>query len=86
MVYRNGFKGKHCGNLLKFVLKRKRDSPINPVSSLTRRNRDFPNPAPSITRHNRDDNPGPKGNTVESLDKKYQQLTFSKKRNPKKLD
>ena len=50
--------------------KGKKDSPINPVSSLTRRNRDFPNPAPSITRHNRDDNPGPKGNTVESLDKK----------------
>ena len=61
MVYRNGFKGKHGDNLLKLSKKEKKDSPINPVSSLTRRNRDFPNPAPSITRHNRDDNPGPKG-------------------------
>ena len=61
MVYRNGFKGKHGDNLLKLSKKEKKDSPINPVSSLTRRNRDFPNPAPSIARHNRDDNPGPKG-------------------------
>ena len=84
MVYRNGFKGKHGGNLLKFVLKKrkkgKKDSPINPVSSLTRRNRDFPNPAPSITRHNRDDNPGPKGITVESQTKKARNLHFQRKR------
>ena len=73
-------------SLVKEKKRKEKSSPINPVSSLTRCNRDFPNPAPSITRHNRDDNPGPKGNTVESLDKKYQQLTFSKKRNPKKLD
>ena len=80
MVYRNGFKGKHGDNLLKLSKKEKKDSPINPVSSLTRRNRDFPNPAPSITRHNRDDNPGPKGITVESRTKKARNLHFQRKR------